>query len=75
MNPSADATIVPAPVVRLLLAIRSSFVLFAVALGVTLVLLGLLISGPMAGIVTVIGLSSILYAVLGELGLRVIGYK
>lgn len=75
MSSSADATAVPNPIVRLLLAIRSSFVLFTVALGVVLVALGLLVSGQIAGILTVLGLSAVLYGVVGELALRATGYK
>lgn len=60
---------------RPLVAVRSSFISFIVAIGLALLLTAVLTSGPIAGILAVLGISALLYAVLGELGLRAIGYK
>lgn len=60
---------------RPLVAVRSSFIAFIVAIGLVLFLTAVLTSGPIAGILAVLGSSALLYAVLGELGLRAIGYK
>lgn len=56
-------------------AVRSSFINFVVALGVLLFALAVATDGPMAGILGVLGASALVYALLGELGLRAIGYK
>lgn len=63
------------PVVRLLVSIRSSFVNFIMALGVALFLLGLAVSGESSGIYAVLGISAVIYGLVGELALRAIGYK
>ena len=70
------------PVVSLLLAIRSSFILFVAALGAVCLLLSLLLSSYIPGInhnvlsamFAVWGASAFVYAVLGYVGLRFIGY-
>jgi hypothetical protein len=70
------------PVVSLLLAIRSSFILFIAALGTVCLLLALLLSTYIPGInqnvlsamFAVWGVSAFVYAVLGYVGLRFIGY-
>jgi hypothetical protein len=68
--------------IRLLLAIRSSFLLFIVATGVFFVALasapspvGLGGTGVLAAMFAIWGLSAILYAVVGFVFLTVIGYR
>jgi len=63
------------PIVRLLVAIRSSFVVFVMALGVVLFLVGAAVSGEVSGIFAVLGISAVVYGLLGETALRLIGYK
>ncbi|WP_459191523.1 hypothetical protein [Halosimplex sp. J119] len=63
------------PLFKPLVAVRSSFLNFVVALGVALLLGAVATSGPLAGILGVLGISAVIYALLGELGLRAIGYK
>ncbi|MFC7141242.1 hypothetical protein ACFQMA_15560 [Halosimplex aquaticum] len=63
------------PLLRPLVAVRSSFLNFVVALGVAMFATALAVSGPIAGILGVLGVSAIVYALFGELGLRAIGYK
>jgi len=60
---------------RPLVAVRSSFITFIVAISLVLFVGAVLTSGPIAGILGVLAISALLYAVLGELGLRAIGYK
>ncbi|WP_423747093.1 hypothetical protein V5735_20905 (plasmid) [Haladaptatus sp. SPP-AMP-3] len=70
--------------VSLLLAIRRSFLAFIVALGVVCWLLAVLLSGyllpslthaVLAGMFAIWGTSAFVYAILGHLGLRLIGYN
>ena len=63
------------PLIEVLVKIRSSFIAFIVSLGVLLITIGLVLNGPISGILAVLGLSAFAYAVLGELALRAIGYK
>jgi uncharacterized membrane protein len=63
------------PLIEVLVKIRSSFIAFIVSLGVLLIAIGLVLNGPISGILVVLGLSAFAYAVLGELALRAIGYK
>lgn len=63
------------PVVRVLVSIRSSFVLFVMALGVVLFLLGLAVTGEASGIFAVLGISAVIYGVLGKFALNLIGYS
>lgn len=63
------------PLRRPLVAVRSSFLNFVVALGIGLLLGAVVTSGPIAGILGVLGISAVIYALLGEIGLRAIGYK
>ncbi|WP_415379156.1 hypothetical protein [Halosimplex sp. TS25] len=63
------------PLLRPLVAVRSSFLNFIVALGVAMLAAAIAVSGAIAGILGVLGISAIGYALLGELGLRAIGYK
>ncbi|MFC4551090.1 MULTISPECIES: hypothetical protein [Halorussus] len=67
----------------LLLAIRKSFLAFVTTIGVVCCLLAALLSeyvfvglfnGVLAGMFAVWGVSAFIYAVLGHLGLRLIGY-
>lgn len=60
---------------RPLVAVRSSFINFIVAIGAVLFFIAVITSGPIAGILAVLAISALFYAVLGELGLRAIGYK
>ena len=70
------------PLISLLLAIRSSFILFVAALGTVCLLLALLLSAYIPGInhdvlsamFAVWGASAFVYAVVGYVGLRFIGY-
>jgi hypothetical protein len=70
------------PIVSLLLAIRSSFIVFVAALGTVCLLLALLLSTYIPGIThdvlsamfAVWGVSAFVYAVFGYIGLRFIGY-
>lgn len=66
-----------------LLAIRQSLIAFIVALGLLCLLLSVLLSvhvvesvthGVLAGIFAIWGVSALLYAALGHIGLRLIGY-
>ncbi|WP_227378668.1 hypothetical protein [Haladaptatus halobius] len=68
----------------LLLAIRQSFLAFVTAIGVVCCLLAVLLSthvlpaltnGVLAGMFAIWGVSAFIYAVLGHLGLRLIGYR
>lgn len=69
--------------VRLSLAIRSSFLAFVTTLGVLFLLLALVFSehvpgvyfGVLSGMLAVWGVSAFVYAALGHLGLRLIGYR
>ncbi|WP_227356396.1 hypothetical protein [Haladaptatus salinisoli] len=67
----------------LVLAIRRSFLAFVTVIGVACCLLAVLLSeyvlpgvtnGVLAGMFAIWGVSAFLYAVLGHLGLRLIGY-
>ena len=66
-----------------LLAIRQSFLAFVMTLGVLFCLLSVLLSeyvlvgltnGVLSAMLAVWGVSAFIYAVLGHLGLRLIGY-
>ena len=69
--------------VRLSLAVRSSFLAFVATLGVVFLLLALVFSehvpgvyfGVLSGMLAVWGVSAFVYAALGHLGLRLIGYR
>ena len=69
--------------VRLSLAVRSSFLAFVVALGVVFLVLAVILSkhvpfvtnGVVSGMLVVWGVSAFVYAGLGHLGLRLIGYR
>ena len=69
--------------VRLSLAVRSSFLAFVATLGVVFLLLALVFSehvpgvyfGVISGMLAVWGVSAFIYAALGHLGLRLIGYR
>jgi hypothetical protein len=66
------------PLVKLLLKIRGSFLLFTAAVGVFMILAALLIyggTGVLSAMFTIWGVSAILYAAGGLLFLRVIGYR
>lgn len=67
-----------------LIAIRSSFLVFVSTVGIGLLVLSVVVSGFVLpsveyGIVSAMlfiwGLSALIYAVLGRLGLRLIGYS
>jgi hypothetical protein len=70
------------PVISLLLAIRSSFILFVAALGTICFLLAMLFStyipllnyNVLAAMFVIWGVSAFVYAALGYVGLRLIGY-
>jgi len=71
------------PLVRLSLAVRSSFLAFVATLGVVFLLLALLLSehvpglthGVLSGMLAVLSASAFLYAAFGHLALRLIGYR
>ena len=67
-----------------LLAIRQSFLAFVTTLGIVFCLLSVLLSeyvlaglthGVLAAMLAVWGVSAFIYAVLGHLGLHLIGYR
>lgn len=63
------------PVVRFLLAIRSSFLLFLTTVGIIVTVLGLTVmSGAMAGMFVIWGTSAVVYAGIGYAILWAIGY-
>ena len=69
--------------VRLSLAVRSSFLAFVTTLGVVFLVLALVLSehvpgvthGVLSGMLAVWAASAFVYAGLGHLGLRLIGYR
>ena len=69
--------------VRLSLAVRSSFLAFVAALGVVFLLLAVVFSehvpgvyfGVLSGMLAVWGVSAFVYAALGHLILQLIGYR
>lgn len=69
--------------VRLSLAVRNSFIAFVATLGVVFLLLALVFSehvpgiyfGVISGMLAVFGVSAFIYAALGHIGLRLIGYR
>ena len=71
------------PLVRLSLAIRSSFLAFVATLGVVFLVLAVVLSehvpfvtnGVISGMLVVWGVSAFAYAGLGHLGLKLIGYR
>jgi hypothetical protein len=68
----------PNPVIRVLLAIRSSFLLFIATLGILLFLVGVVLyggRGVLAAMFAIWGVSAVLYAGFGFLFLKVIGYQ
>lgn len=71
----------PGPVIRLLLAIRGSFLYSVITLGVILAVLGVLnqllgfVRPLMSGMLFMWGISAIVYGIVGIVGLRVIGYS
>lgn len=71
----------PGPIIRLLLAIRGSFIYSVVALGVIFLILGVLnallglVRPLMSGMFFMWGISAILYGLGGIVGLRMIGYS
>lgn len=75
--------LVPSPVVRVLIAIRSSFIAFVATVGTvflfgSLLLSGLVLSevdyGVLAAMSFICGISAYLYGIGGYVGLRLIGY-
>ena len=63
------------PVIKILLTIRSSFLLFMMTLGIILFVIGGMIAeGVPAGMFAIWGVSAVLYALLGVGFLRLIGY-
>ena len=71
-------------VTSVLVAVRGSFLAFVTTIGVLLLLTSVLVSGFVApnmeyGLVSAMaliwGVSALIYAVLGNIGLRVIGYR
>ena len=69
------------PVIRLLLAIRGSFLYTVMTIGVTFVVLGVLnqqltfVRPLMSGMFFMWGISAIVYGILGIGALRLIGYN
>lgn len=61
--------------VGLLIAVRSSFLVFTITLGVLMFVTGMvLLEGVLAGLFGIFGVSAVLYGVLGYVGLKLIGY-
>lgn len=69
---------------RVLITIRSSFLAFVVTIGVVFIILSVLLSGHvlpgfnhgiLAGMTFIWGISAFLYALLGKVILRLIGYS
>ena len=75
----------PESVIRALRKIRGSFMYFVASVGVLCILLGVVgplipwfgsfVEGPMAGFLGIWGVSAILFAGLGFLFMRLIGYS
>ena len=71
------------PLVRLSLRVRSSFLAFVATLGVVFLVVALVLSehvpgvthGVLSGMLAVWSASAFVYAGLGHLGLRLIGYR
>jgi hypothetical protein len=64
-----------AAVMRLLYAVRASFLAFVFVVGVVWLLIGIALGdGVMAGMFGIWGVSAMLYAVLGKFALQLIGY-
>ncbi|WP_132060656.1 hypothetical protein [Halorussus amylolyticus] len=69
--------------IRLSLAVRRSFLAFVTTLGVVFLVLAVVFSehvpgvyfGVISGMLAVWGVSAFVYAALGHLGLRLIGYR
>jgi uncharacterized membrane protein len=60
---------------KLLIVVRSSFVAFVFTLGIVFFVTGLLMGeGVLAGLFGIFGVSSMIYALLGYIGLKLIGY-
>lgn len=69
---------------RVLVAIRSSFLVFVLTVGVLLIVGSLVVSGLVlpgiefsivSAMLLIWGVSALIYAVLGRIGLRLIGYS
>jgi hypothetical protein len=68
-------SIITEPLLRILLAIRGSFLLFIVSIGVLLIVTGVTImDGVVAGMFGIWGISCLLYAGIGYGLLNLIGY-
>ena len=68
-------TTVTSILVKVLVAIRSSFVAFVFAFGVVMLAAGVALQeGVGAGLLGIFGVSAMVYAVLGYAGLKLIGY-
>ena len=71
------------PLLRLLLTVRSSFIAFVAMLGVVFLATAVVLSeyvpgldhGVLSGMLAVWGVSAFVYAALGHVGLRLIGYR
>jgi len=62
-------------VIRIFTAIRSSFSIFLVALGIVFIILSLPIEGAMAGMSIIWGVSAIIYAVILSIVLRLLSFS
>lgn len=63
-------------VVRFLVTIRRSFLAFVATMGVAMLLIGAAVGdGVGAGILGVIGVSAVIFAIIGLVVLRLIGYN
>lgn len=72
----ARENVVAGHVIDFLVWVRSSFLAFVMTLGTVFLVSGLLIGdGVEAGMLVVLGISSFAYAVLGVVGLKLIGYN
>lgn len=74
-RPDDQESGVAGAVLRVLLAIRGSFLLFTIAVGILMTLAGFLLGqGVIAGLLGLLGASAVVYGFLGYLVIELIGY-
>jgi hypothetical protein len=63
------------PLVELLVSIRTSFTRFVITVGLSMLVVALVIEeGVGAAMIGTVGVSAIVFGIVGRLGLRAIGY-
>jgi len=63
------------PIVRVLLAVRRSLIVFIAVLGIVMFVTGWILSeGAVAGMLAALGISALIYSGLGFVFVRLIGY-